>query len=113
MSVIKLTPKTKKPELKVNYEGTEYTLPGHISASMIEVMIKAQTKEGDDGFLRVFLATYDLLAQVNSRRKPKPYPRPWPDPNVRSKGKPQKNAREILKRARDGDLEWQKPLSPM
>jgi hypothetical protein len=61
----------------------------------------------------VLVATYDMLAQVNSRRKPKPYPRPWPDPNVRSKGKPQKNAREILKRARDGDLEWQKPLSPM
>ena len=56
MSVIKLNPKTKKPQLKVSYEGTEYTLPGHISASMIEVMIRAQTKEGDDGFLRVFLA---------------------------------------------------------
>lgn len=24
---------------------------------------------------------YDLLAQVNSKRKPKPYPRPWPDSN--------------------------------
>jgi hypothetical protein len=56
MTVIKLTPKTKKPELKVDYEGTTYTLPGHISASMIEVMMDAQNKEGGDGFLRVFLA---------------------------------------------------------
>gem|GEM_PF-3549582 len=55
----------------------------------------------------VLVATYDMLAQVNSRRKPKPYPRPWPDPNVRSKGKPRQDAREILKRARDGAIQWQ------
>lgn len=34
---------------------------------------------------------YDLLAQVNSKKKPKPYPMPWPDPNVTKIGskKPQ------------------------
>ena len=26
---------------------------------------------------------YDLLAMVNSKKKPKPYPTPWPDPNVK------------------------------
>ena len=55
----------------------------------------------------VLVATYDLLAQVNSRRKPKPFPRPWPDPNVKNKGKPRSDARDILKRAKDGDLKWQ------
>jgi hypothetical protein len=55
----------------------------------------------------VLVATYDMLAQVNSRRKPKPYPRPWPDANVKSKGQSRPDAREILKRARDGDLKWQ------
>lgn len=57
MSVIKLTPKKKKPELKVDYLGNTYTLPGHISAEMFEVMIRAQDKKGDDGFLRVFLSS--------------------------------------------------------
>jgi hypothetical protein len=61
----------------------------------------------------VLVATYDMMAQVNSRRKPKPYPRPWPDPNVKVKGKPHKDARAILKRARDGDLEWLSKHTPM
>ena len=55
----------------------------------------------------VLVATYDMLAQVNSRKKPKPYPRPWVDANVKSKGQSRPDAREILKRARDGDLKWQ------
>ena len=55
----------------------------------------------------VAAATYDLLAQVNSKRKPKPFPRPWPDANTKTKGKTRTNAREILKRARDGELQWQ------
>jgi len=54
----------------------------------------------------VLVATYDLLAQVHSKRKPKPYTRPWPDPNVKAKGKPHKDARSILKKARDGELQW-------
>jgi hypothetical protein len=32
---------------------------------------------------------YDLLAMVNSKRKPKPYPTPWPDKGT-SKLKPKK-----------------------
>jgi hypothetical protein len=55
----------------------------------------------------VLVATYDLLAQVNSRRRPKPYPRPWPDGNAKTKGTVRKDARDILKRARDGELRWQ------
>lgn len=61
----------------------------------------------------VLAATYDLLAQVHSKRKPKPFPRPWPDPNVKATGKARKDAREILKRAKDGDLDWQSKPTPM
>jgi hypothetical protein len=37
---------------------------------------------------------YDLLATVNSKKKPKPYPSPWPDQNTKRIGskKPQKRA---------------------
>ena len=59
-------------------------------------------------------STYDLLAQVNSRRKPKPWPRPWGDPNKVRKGtKPRRDARAILNKAKDGDLDWQSKLTPM
>lgn len=52
-------------------------------------------------------ATYDLLATVNSKRKPKPWPRPWEQTEKPKAVKTRKDAREILKRAKDGDLEWQ------
>ena len=53
-------------------------------------------------------STYDLLAQVNSRRKPKQWPRPWGNSDaVRTGSKPRADARDILKRAKDGDLKWQ------
>lgn len=55
----------------------------------------------------VAVATYDLLAQVYSKRKPKPYPRPWSKDNAPRKGKIRKDAREILAKARNGDLTWQ------
>ena len=59
-------------------------------------------------------ATYDLLAQVNSKKKPKPWPRPWSEPSTVRKGRnTRKDARAILTKARDGDLKWQKPLTPM
>jgi len=62
----------------------------------------------------VLAATYDLQAQVHSgKRKPKPFPRPWPDPNVKTKGSARNDAREILKRAKDGDLNWQNKHTPM
>lgn len=58
-------------------------------------------------------ATYDLLAQVNSKRKPKPWPRPWAD-NRQTKGnKVRKDARAILQRARDGEITWQNRHTPM
>ena len=60
------------------------------------------------------VATYDLLAQVNSKRKPKPYPRPWPDGKGGSrKGTARADSREILARARNGDLNWQNKRMPM
>jgi hypothetical protein len=56
----------------------------------------------------VAVATYDMLAQVHSgKRKPKPYPRPWRDPSVKATGKTRTDARDILKRAKDGELDWQ------
>lgn len=56
----------------------------------------------------VLVAQYDLLAQVHSgKRTPKPFPRPWPDANVQKKGKTRQDAREILKRVKDGETKWQ------
>lgn len=44
--------------------------------------------------------TYDLLAAVNTKKKPKPYPAPWPDTSTKKIGsnKPTVNAREFLER---------------
>lgn len=62
----------------------------------------------------VSAATYDLLAQVNSKRKPKPWPRPWPSGGEKKIGKrTRKDARAILARAKNGDLEWQNRHTPM
>lgn len=58
-------------------------------------------------------ATYDLLAQVHSKRKPKPYPRPWPTTTNTRKGTPRLDGREILERARNGGLKWQSRPTPM
>lgn len=63
----------------------------------------------------VVAATYDLLAQVNSKRKPKPYPRPWPKDSQSKKGTARKDGRDILARARKGEFKWQNrrmPTSP-
>jgi hypothetical protein len=58
-------------------------------------------------------AQYDLHAQVNSRRKPKPYPRPWPDSNAGNrKGQARADARDILARAKNGALEWHNKRTP-
>jgi len=60
----------------------------------------------------IHAATYDLLAQVNSKRKPKPWPRPWGKQDKTRIGKTnRRDARAILRKAKDGDLEWQsKPM---
>ena len=60
----------------------------------------------------VLAAIYDLLAQVNSKRKPKPYPRPWGDDGKSKKGTPRKDARDILARARRGEFKWQNRHTP-
>lgn len=56
MSVIKLNSAKKKPDLKVEYDGEVYTLPGNISGAMIEKMIATQKDGGDEAFLAVFLS---------------------------------------------------------
>ena len=59
-------------------------------------------------------ATYDLLATVNSKKKPKPWPRPWNDGTQKKMvSKIRRDARAILTRAKDGDLEWQNKPTPM
>lgn len=55
LSIIKLEPKSKKPDLKVSYLGKDYVLPGHITASMMEQMMTAQEDGGDEAFLKMFL----------------------------------------------------------
>ena len=62
----------------------------------------------------VLVAQYDLHAQVNSKRKPKPYPRPWRkgDEGYR-KGTTRPDAREILAKAKQGEFEWQNKPTPM
>lgn len=44
--------------------------------------------------------TFDLLAQINSKKKPKPYPAPWPDTSTKKigSGKANSNVRELLER---------------
>jgi hypothetical protein len=60
----------------------------------------------------VLASTYDLLAQVNSKRKPKPYPRPWPKGNQTRKGTTRTDARELLAKAKQGDYKWQNKPTP-
>lgn len=68
MSVVKLQPKKAKPDLKVEYLEEVYTLPGNISAAMIEQMFYAKDKDGDEGFLKMFLADIipsDLKSKIS------------------------------------------------
>lgn len=59
-------------------------------------------------------ATYDLLAQVNSKSKPKPWPRPWANNNIKKPiRKIRKDNRDILRRAKDGELDWLNKHTPM
>lgn len=56
MSIIKITPSKKKPDLKVEYLGNEYVLPGNISAALLERLMLVQEKNGEEAFLSAFLA---------------------------------------------------------
>jgi hypothetical protein len=59
-------------------------------------------------------ATYDLLATVNSKRKPKAWPRPWGgEASKKTVRKIRRDARDILQKARDGEIEWQNRHTPM
>lgn len=45
--------------------------------------------------------TFDLLASVNSKKKPKPYPAPWPDTNtnkIGAAGQSVEHVRSVLDR---------------
>jgi hypothetical protein len=56
MSVIKLQAKNKKPDLKIEYLGKTYVLPGNITAAMMEKMFAIHEQDGDEGFLKMFLS---------------------------------------------------------
>ena len=59
-------------------------------------------------------ATYDLLATVNSKRKPKAWPRPWASSTKNQKTrKIRSDAKSVLQQAKDGDIEWQSKRTPM
>lgn len=52
---------------------------------------------------------YDIHMAISTKEKPT-YPRPWVKPVV---VETRPDAREILQRAKDGDLEWQNKPTPM
>lgn len=56
MSVIKLESKSKKPDLKVEYLGKTYTLPGSISAALLERLMGVKDEGSEEEFLKAFLA---------------------------------------------------------
>lgn len=56
---------------------------------------------------------YDMNAQINSKRKPKPIARPWPSDNEAKVGTTRPDARAILDNAKAGNLEWHNKLTPM
>ena len=59
-------------------------------------------------------ATYDLLATVNSKRKPKAWPRPWANSTkTQTARKIRSDAKSVLQQAKDGDIEWQSKRTPM
>lgn len=55
MSVIKLEPTKRKPDLKVDYLGKTYTLPGTVSVALLEKLVVAENKKQGDAFLKAFL----------------------------------------------------------
>ena len=48
-----------------------------------------------DNAYMMLAETYDLLARVNSKNKPKPIPRPWPDTNKTKIGSTTRTREEI------------------
>lgn len=48
--------------------------------------------------------TYDLLARVNSKKKPKPYPNPFPNKDVVKTGKTNRSPEEVRR-----ILDWMNP----
>jgi hypothetical protein len=63
----------------------------------------------------ILAGIYDMTATVNTQkgRKPNLWPKPWPQNNEQKKGKARSDARAILQKAKDGNLEWQNKPTPM
>jgi hypothetical protein len=62
----------------------------------------------------VLASIYDLLASVHSKTKPKPFQRPWSNrPDGANRPVPRADAKEILLRARNGEIKWQNKPMPM
>jgi hypothetical protein len=55
MSIIKLEPTVKKPDLKVSYLGNTYTLPGHISVALLEKLVAIKDESNGEAFVKAFL----------------------------------------------------------
>jgi hypothetical protein len=43
---------------------------------------------------------FDLLALINSKKKPKPYPRPWKNPDTQNIGRKGQAREKVLQRLR-------------
>lgn len=56
----------------------------------------------------------DAVVQMNTRKgtKPNKTPKPWPERGEKRFGNSRADAKEILKRSRDGDLTWQSKRMP-
>ena len=54
--LLQIQAKNKKPDLKVNYLGKDYVLPGNISAALLEKLISVKDEGGEEDFLKAFLS---------------------------------------------------------
>lgn len=56
----------------------------------------------------------DSVIKMNTKKGTKPNltPKPWPDRGEKRLGESRADAREILKRSKDGELKWQSKRMP-
>lgn len=55
---------------------------------------------------------YDAYANVNSKNKHKPVQRPWPSAGETKIGTARRDARDILTKAKEGQLTWHNKPTP-
>lgn len=101
--------------------------PATVSFEELELLVKIFARDPESWFQAavngwkypvshewiVLANQYDMNAQLNSKRKPKPIARPWPSGNETKIGTARPDAREILQKAKAGNLEWHNKLTPM